>query len=208
VVREVLAGTRPFDDPAVVAGGRMLAELLDRGCIDRGQAAALDGGQMQAAFWRGAAAMTVVPQGSMIDARLDGTDTSHFGSFPMPSANGRPAVPTAGLAVSWVVNDSTRSLSAVQAWVRWLASEEYLELSAKHGRTLVPAQRVPAGVQLDAGIRDALGKVAQGTGFNPSVYLQEGAKQAWYDAVQGLVTGRMTPERAMAGVRDAIEEAR
>lgn len=208
VVREVLAGTRPFDDPAVVAGGRMLAELLERGCIDRGQAAALDGGQMQAAFWRGAAAMTVVPQGSAIDARLDGNDTSHFGSFPMPSANGEQAIPTAGLAVSWVVNDSTRSLSAVQAWVRWLASEDYLALTAKHGRTLVPAQQVPAGVQLDPGIRDSLEKVAKGTGFNPSVYLQEGAKQAWYDAVQGLVTGRMTPEQAMAGVREAIEEAR
>ncbi|WP_433159244.1 ABC transporter substrate-binding protein [Kribbella sp. CA-247076] len=209
LMSDILAGSASFADPAVVTGGRMLAELIERGCVDGGQAAALDGGQAQAAFWRGGGAMTVVPQGSMADARQDGVDVSAYGAFPMPPRDAEAeALPTAGLALSWVVNKSTKSRSAVVEWLRWLASPEYLELTAAEGRTLVPAQVVPAGLKLDPAVQDGLDKVAKGTGFNPSVYLPDAAKEAWYQAVQGLLTRRLSPERAMQAVQDELAASR
>jgi raffinose/stachyose/melibiose transport system substrate-binding protein len=208
-MQDILAGTGSFADPAVVTGGQMLAELIDRGCVDGGQSAALDGGQASAAFWRGGGAMTVVPQGSMADARQDGIDVSGYGAFPMPPRDSEAeALPTAGLALSWVVNKSTKSRSAVVEWLRWLASPEYLALTAAKGRTLVPSQVVPAGLKLDPAVQDGLDKVAKGTGFNPSVYLPDAAKEAWYQAVQGLLTRRLSPERAMQGVQDKLAAGR
>ena len=206
---EIIYGDRSFADPAVVAGGQAMVELLERGCLDGRQAAALDGGQADAAFWRGAAAMTVIPQGSMVEAERDGTDVSSYAAFPMPPREaGADALPTAGLAVSWVVNNSTRSLSAVNAWLSFISSAEYLELTAQHRRTLVPAQKVPADLELEPSVRESLEKVAQGTGFNPSVYLPEAAKEAWYQAVQGLITGRTTPDKAMKAVQDKLAATR
>ncbi|GAB3837303.1 ABC transporter substrate-binding protein [Kribbella italica] len=208
-MRDVIAGSGSFADPSIVRGGQMLADLLDKGCLDGEQAAALDGGQAEAAFWRGGGGMIVVPQGSMANARQDGVDVASYGSFPMPTTvPGAEALPTAGLALSWVVNNSTKSRSAVVEWLRWLASPEYLALTAQHGRTLVPAQVVPAGITLDPAVADGLEKVAKGTGFNPSVYLPDAAKEAWYQAVQGLLTGRISPEQAMRAVQDKLEASR
>jgi len=208
-MRDILAGSGAFDDPAVVTGGQMLADLIERGCLDGGQAAALDGGQAEAAFWRGSGAMIVVPQGSMANARQDGVDVSGFGAFPMPRRDASTeAVPTAGLALSWVVNKSTKSRSAVVEWLRWLASPEYLAMTAAKGRTLVPAQVVPAGLTLDPAVQDGVEKVAKGTGFNPSVYLPDAAKEAWYQAVQGILTRRLSPERAMQGVQEKLAAGR
>lgn len=206
---EIVNGSGSFADPAVVRGGQMLADLLGKGCLDGGQAAALDGGQAQASFWKGGGAMTVVPQGSMADARQDGIDVSQYGAFPMPPVDsGAEALPTSGLALSWVVNKSTKSRSAVVEWLRWLASPEYLKLTAAKGRTLVPAQIVPPGTALDPAVQDGLEKVAKGTGYNPSVYLPDAAKEAWYQAVQGLLTGRTSPEKAMQAVQDKMGASR
>ncbi|MFG1627612.1 ABC transporter substrate-binding protein [Kribbella sp. NPDC049227] len=206
---DIINGSGSFDDPAVVQGGQMLADLIQRGCLDGGQAAALDGGQAESAFWRGGGGMIVVPQGSMANARQDGVDVSGFGSFPMPPREpGVEALPTSGLALSWVVNNSTKSRSAVIEWLRWLASPEYLALTAAKGRTLVPAQVVPAGTRLDPAVQDGLEKVAKGTGFNPSVYLPDAAKEAWYQAVQGILTRRLSPEHAMQGVQEKLAAGR
>ncbi|HEY3563185.1 MAG TPA: extracellular solute-binding protein [Kribbella sp.] len=206
---EIINGSGSFADPAVVRGGQMLADLIGKGCLDGGQAAALDGGQAQASFWKGGGAMTVVPQGSMADARQDGIDVSQYGAFPMPPVDaGAEALPTSGLALSWVVNRSTKSRSAVVEWLRWLASPEYLKLTAAKGRTLVPAQIVPPGTALDPAVQDGLEKVAKGTGYNPSVYLPDAAKEAWYQAVQGLLTRRTTPDKAMQGVQGKLGASR
>ncbi len=203
-MREIIYDDEPFDQDAVVRAAEMLTELIDNGCIDAGQAAALDGAQAEAGFWRGNGAMVVQPQGPIIEERHDGADVSHFGAFPMPPVDPTdPARPTAGLALSWIASNSTRSASAVEAWLAWVSSEDYLALTAENGGTLVPAQVVPDGIEVAPAIRDALDKTADGSGYNPSVYLNEAAKQAWYDAVQGLISGSAEPAPAMRAVEDA-----
>jgi raffinose/stachyose/melibiose transport system substrate-binding protein len=206
---EVIYGDGAFDQPAIVRGGEMLRELVEAGCIDAGQAAALDQEQAEAAFLAGEAAMTVMPQGPMAELRAEGGDVSRFDSFPMPALQpGVTAVPTAGLALSWVVPADTDAKSAVYEWLDWVSSEEYLQLAADSGMTLAPSRVVPDGASLDPAIQDAVDALATDPGYNPSVYLSASAKDAWYQAVQGLLTGGTSPNAAMAGVQAELEKSR
>lgn len=209
LMTEVIYGDGAFDQPAIVRGGKLLKDLLDAGHLDGRQTAALDGGQATAAFLKGDAAMIVIPQSAVANAAFDGEKVDHLGAFPMPPVEtGKPALPTAGLAVSWVVNNETKARSAVGAWLDWISSEDYLRLAAKNGLTLVPARKVPKGIEMHPVVADGLAKVQGGAGYNPSVYLPDLAKDAWYQAVQGIVTGNLTPEKAMRDVQRELVIAR
>ncbi|MBM7789286.1 ABC transporter substrate-binding protein [Tenggerimyces flavus] len=209
LMTEVIYGDGAFDDPSIVQGGQLLKDLLDAGYLDGRQAAALDGEQANAAFLKGSAAMIVVPQSQVADAAYDGEKVDHLGAFPMPPTEaGMPALPTAGLAVSWVVNNATKARSAVAAWLDWISSEDYLRLAAKNGLTLVPSLKLPAGITMHPIVADGFAKSRAGTGYNPSVYLPDTAKDAWYQAVQGIITGSLTPQQAMADVQRELVTAR
>lgn len=209
VMADVIYADGAFDQPAIVRGGTMLRDLIDAGCIDAGQAAALDQEQAEAAFLTGEAAMTVMPQGALAEQRAEGADVSRFGVFPMPAVEpGTDPAPTAGLAHSWVVTAGTDSRDAAYAWLDWVSSEQYLQLAVANGMTLAPARTVPAGVALDPAVQNAVDELSAGAGYNPSVYLPAAVKDAWYQAVQGIVTGSATPEAAMAGVQAELEKSR
>lgn len=208
-MEEVIYGEGAFDQPSIVRGGTMLRDLITAGCIDAGQAAALDQEQAQAAFLNGEAAMSVLPQGALAERRAEGGDVSGFGAFPMPTPDaGAPAVPTAGLAHSWVLATGSDATDAAYAWFEWVSSPDYLKLAVANGMTLAPATVVPADVTLDPAVQDAVGELAKGAGYNPSVYLPAPVKDAWYQAVQGIITGSATPEAAMAQVQAALVESR
>lgn len=209
VMEDVIYGDGRFDQEAIVRGGEMLRALLEQGCIDGGQAAALDNEQAQAAFLNGSAAMIVMPQGPLAELRAEGGDVSPFAAFPMPTPDsGIAALPTAGLAHSWVMAAETDAQSAAREWLQWVSSEDYLQAVAEEGMTLAPALVVPESVTLDPSIQDAVDKIADGAGYNPSVYVSAAAKDAWYQAVQGLITGSMSAQEAMANVQVALEENR
>lgn len=204
VMADVIYGDGAFDQEAIVRGAQMLQQLIESGCIDGGEAAALDAEQAEAAFLNGSAAMTVMPQGPLAEQEAAGTDVSSFGAFPMPTPDpGLAAVPTAGLAHSWVMAAGTDAESAAAEWFDWVSSEDYLQIVAEEGMSLVPALQVPDSVPLDPWIQDAVDKLKEGAGFNPSVYVSAEAKDAWYQAVQGIITGSTSPQEAMAGVQAA-----
>lgn len=206
---EVVYGDGDFTAPDFIRAAEMLKQLVDEEYISGMEAAALEGEQAQAAFGQGQGGMTVQQQSFPISLATDGIDTSNIGSFVMPSRNeGQPAIPTAGLAHSWVLNASTQNLEAAEAWLEWVISDEYLQLAYENGGGLVPARIVPDSVTLPPAVQDAAEKVEEGAGYNPSVYLPAGGTQAWYAAMQNLITGQATPEEAMAGVQEALEEAR
>ncbi len=206
---EVVYGDGDFTQPDFIRAAEMLKQLVDEEYISGMEAAALEGEQAQAAFGQGQGGMTVQQQSFPITLATDGIDTTNIGSFVMPSRNeGQPAIPTAGLAHSWVLNASTENLEAAEAWLEWVISDDYLQLASENGGGHVPARIVPEGITLPPAVQDAADKVADGAGYNPSVYLPAGGTQAWYAAMQNLITGQASPEEAMGGVQEALEEAR
>lgn len=206
---EVVYGDGDFTQPDFIRAAEMLKQLVDEEYISGMEAAALEGEQAQAAFGQGQGGMTVQQQSFPITLATDGIDTSNIGSFVMPTRReGEESVPTAGLAHSWVLNASTENLEAAEAWLEWVMSDEYLQLAYENGGGLVPARIVPEGITLPPSVQDAAEKIESGAGYNPSVYLPAGGTQAWYAAMQNLITGQASPEEAMGGVQEALEEAR
>ncbi len=209
LMTQVIYSDGDFTHPDILRGAEMLKHLVDENYINGLEAAALEGEQAQAAFAQGQGGMTVQQQSFPINLANDGVDTSNIGSFVMPSRmEGEPSVPTAGLAHSWVINASTENLEAAEAWLEWVISDEYLRLAYENGGGLVPARIVPDGITLPPSVQDAADKVESGAGYNPSVYLPGRGTQAWYAAMQNLITGQASPEEAVAGVQEALEEAR
>lgn len=209
LMTEVIYGDGDFTHPDILRAAEMLKELVDANYINGLEAAALEGAQAQAAFGQGQGGMTVQQQSFPISLANDGIDTSRIGSFVMPSRReGETSIPTAGLAHSWVLNASTENLEAAEAWLEWVTSDEYLRLAYENGGGLVPARIVPDDIELPPAVQDAAEKVEAGAGYNPSVYLPAGGTAAWYTAMQNLITGQASPEEAVAGVQEALEEAR
>lgn len=206
---EIIYEDAPFDQEEVVRGGQMLADLVDNGCLDGQEAAALDWPQSTAEFFNDSAAMTVMPQGPLVGAD-EGIDTSKFDSFLIPSRDDdRDAAPTAGVAHSWVVNADAAGSPAVEAWINWITSEDYLRIATEQGAELAPARNVPDDLELNPFMQEAV-QILQSTdpGFNPSVYLPAEGTAAWYEAVTGILTGQTSPEDAMANVEAALAGTR
>ena len=209
VMTEVIYGDGDFTHPDILRAAEMLKTLVDEDYINGLEAAALEGEQAEAAFANGQGAMTVNAQGLPINLERDGVDVSFIDAFLIPSLNeGQPPAPSAGLAHSWVINASTQNQEAAEAWLEWVISDEYLQVAIDNGGALVPARIVPDSITLPAPIQDASEKLANGAGYNPSVYLPTAAKDAWYAALQMIITGQASPEEAVAGVQEALEESR
>jgi raffinose/stachyose/melibiose transport system substrate-binding protein len=205
VMTDVIYGDGKFDQEQIILGAEMLKELVDNNYVNGKEAASIDQNQAQAAFLSEQAAMNFSPQGMIAKARKEGTDVSKFGSFLLPSREeGRPSRPSAGLAHSWIISESTKNMAAAERWLDWVSSEDYARVAAENGGTLVPVVKLPIDIKLDPAIEDATKKLENGAGYNPSVYLPAKAKDAWYAAAEGIITGSITPEDGMKGVEKEL----
>lgn len=206
---EVIYGEGDFTQPNFVRAAELLKQLVDEGYINGLEAAALEGDQAQAAFGQAQGAMIVLAQGQVISLGRDGVDLNTIGSFLLPSLNeGQAPAPTAGLATSWIISADTENREAAEAWLEWAASDDFLRIDVENGGFLVPARKVPDGVVLPPTMQDAVDKLAHGAGYNPSVYFAAAAKDAWYAALQMIITGQASPEQALADVQTALVESR
>lgn len=202
---EAIYGEGRVDGPDFVRAAQMLKELVDNGYLDGEEALALDGEQAEAAFLNEQGAMMVAGQGIITSGEADGMDVSMFKSFIFPSINGEDTIPTAGLAHSWIVSANTDNEEAVQKWLDWVSSKEYLEVTSENGAGLVPVLEAAKEIDIAPSIEDAINKYESGAGYNPSVYLPAKAKTAWYSAVQEIVSGSTTPEEAMKHMQSELE---
>lgn len=206
---EVIFGNGKFDQKEIILAGEMLKQLVDNGYLNGKEASAIDQAQAQAAFLNGQAAMTFSSQGFIASERKKGNDVSKFDTFLVPSREaGRPARPSAGLAHSWIVNATTKNVPAAEKWLDWVSSEEYLQIAAAAGGSLVPVIEAASKVKNDPAIEAAGVMLKNGAGYNPSVYLPAKAKDAWYAAAEGIVTGRMAPADAMKMVEVELAKAK
>ena len=206
---EVIYGEGDFTAPDFLRAAEMLKQLVDEEYINGLEAAALEGEQAEAAFGQGQGAMIVLAQGQVLGLGRDGVDLDNIGSFLLPSRNeGQDPAPTSGLATSWVINADAEQQDAAKDWLEWTASDACLRITIESGGFLVPARTIPDDVTLPAVMQDAVDKLAGGSGYNPSVYFPAVAKDAWYAALQMIITEQASPEEAVQSVQDALVEGR
>ncbi|TDF98087.1 ABC transporter substrate-binding protein [Paenibacillus piri] len=206
---DVIYGSGKFDQKEIIMGGEMLKQLVDGGYVNGKEASAIDQAQAQAALINSQAAMTISSQGFIASERKKGTDVSKFDSFLLPSREaGRPARPSAGLAHSWVISAATKNKDAAEKWLEWVSSEEYLNIAAQSGGSLVPVVEAAGKVKNDPAIEAASEMLKNGAGYNPSVYLPAKAKDAWYAAADGIVTGTAAPAEAFKAIEAEMVKAK
>jgi raffinose/stachyose/melibiose transport system substrate-binding protein len=208
---EVIYKGASFNTDPFKLGFEMLKELKDKGYINGQEALAMDMFEAASGFYHGQYAMFATNQALLLSAKKGdgGIDTSKYGSFVLTSREqGRSGLPTAGVASSWVVSASASNekLPAIEKWINYVSSQDYLKVSFKNGSGFIPALKdIPSDLNLDPLVVDPINKSKNGVGFNPSVYLTGSGKTAWYAALQAVVGGAMTPEEAVKSVDKAIQ---
>jgi len=207
VASDVLYGDGPWDQPAMIKAAQVLKQWFDAGYMDAATVSALDSKQEQAAFYAGGGAMSFLGNTHVLQAQANGqADPANFDVFPLPSPNPDQApAATAGIGSSWVMNPGTKVPEAAKKWLEWAASEDFAKLMVESGGGSVPARILPADVKALPLMQNAIAQ-APTAGYNPSVVVGARTKDAWYAAGQGIASGQLTPEAAMANLQAAKEQ--
>ena len=209
---EVIYGNGSFNTPEFIQGFKMLKQLADLGIIDRQKALALGGSSQIQYIVDEIAAMSALPIAHIMTGQAEGNDMNRFGSFVLPTTEaGRPGRPTSGFAHGWVVASTVpdNKMPAVVKFLDFISSQEYTRNAFNGGATLIsPLKEMPADIILHPLLQDARDKLELGAGYNPSVYFPASAVTAWYEALQGVVAGTMTPEVAALRIHHAFEKER
>lgn len=206
IASDVLYGDGRWDQPAMVKAAQTLKDWFDAGYMDAATATALDSKQEQAMFYAGGGAMNFLGNTHLLQAQASGqAGPDVFGVFPMPSPNpGQAPAATGGIGSSWVMNPGTRVPEAAKKWLAWAGSPDFASLMVGSGGGSVPARILPAGVEAAPLMQNAIAQ-APTAGYNPSVVVGARTKDAWYAAAQGIASGQLTPEQAMADLQTAKE---
>lgn len=203
---EIIYEEASFEQPDVIRGFEMLEELVTGPCIDGPTAAAIDYNQSFASFYNNQAAMVAGNEFVLIGAVDSDVDISQFGSFAIPPRDGGgDVVYSGGMGKSWVLNAESTEREAALAWLAWVTTDEYLNIVVDAG-SYIPAARLPDGAELAPSLARTGEILAnEELGYNPSNYFSGAGTQAWYEALQSLVIGEITPAEAAAAVQQALE---
>lgn len=209
LMTDVFAGDASFTDPKIVAGLQALNDLVDAGYIDGPTALAFKYDEALAAFMGGQYGMMAMAQAQPLQLKLTSdVDVSGLEAFTLPAFDSSmPSIPTAGTAVSWVVNAASKAdPAAIEAWMAFVSSDEYVTAMLSNGSNYVPAVASDwaSFAEPPALIAQSNAELAKGVGYNPSVYLPGAGGPAWFTAIQGVVSGSMTPEEAAASVDEGM----
>lgn len=200
-----------FDQNEIINAGKMLKELVDKGYIKGKEALAIEHNQALPSFYSGQSAMVAIPQNVLLSVATKGEDVSKYGAFVFPSTEeGRPGRPSAGLATSWVVNANLakNKIPSIEKFLDFVSSQEYQNIAFKNGGTVIPVLAQLPDVQYPPIMQDAIDKLTNGAGYNPSVYLAGKAKDEWFASLQGIVANEVTPEEAMKKIQKALEASK
>ncbi|UCZ52882.1 extracellular solute-binding protein [Bacillus shivajii] len=214
VMLEAMAGTEKLEeiffedgkwnDPEVVEVATAMTEWLDKGYISQ-DAVTLQETDSKFKFLNKQAAIYTGGTYLITDLAEEGLHDS-VGFFMAPSfIDGEEAKPTGGIGQSWVVPTGANNEDAAELWLDYILSSDYAEIVYSFpDYNFILASTASMDVEpVGDVLRDAAIDVADGSGYNPSVFIGVETGEAYFQNLQGLVGDLTTPEEAM----NAIEEA-
>ena len=199
-----------FLDGPWIQAQEMFLDFFDRGFYNS-DIVALDGNEAMIGFVTRQAAMVVANQGSFMHHFEEGSlEASDISSFAMPSYIGETAIPTAGMAHSWVMNIDAAERDAALLFLDYVASMDYqVKLASMNAwRYGIGAIMIPdlAALNLHPIVEQAFEQLAFGTGYNPSVYLQGDLRAVYFETNQELFT-RIRTAHEIAEILQETKEA-
>ncbi|MBL8833381.1 MAG: extracellular solute-binding protein [Rhodospirillales bacterium] len=207
-VGEVVAGKRPWTDPAIVASAQRVIDLVERGALAKDMVA-LDLDAAARLFFTKRAAFMFAGPWFTSNARRAGYDLDKAGFMPLPVDPGQgESLPTGGVGWSWMVSAKSKQTDLALRWIDYIVSQEVMVKRATHASNWMVFPQALPGLQPSTPILKTIFDSAnKGVGYNPSVYIPGNVVEAYLQAITGLVGGQVNAKDAMAGIQVQAERA-
>ncbi|MNI28423.1 Multiple sugar-binding protein precursor [compost metagenome] len=201
VVENLIYGDGKWNDPALVKAAETLDEWVKKGFIPK-ESVTLTQPDSKFQFLSKQVAME--SDGTYLISDLaDQKVEDSVGSFTMPSfIDGAKTSPTGGIGLTWVVPTKAQDQDLAEIWLNFILSKDYSSIVLGDPTyNLIPAAKSSEGIE-PAGkvLAQAIKDIAGGFGYNPTVFIGTEAKEAYYQNLQGLVGGLVTPKQAMDNI--------
>lgn len=209
-VADALFGSGKWDQPAFVQAAQVLGDWNKKQYIAPATTALTDQESVPV-FVNKQAATYCVGTWAIPTYTDQNADLANIDSFVTPKITPTgSALPTGGFGNSWVIAAESKNPAAAAAWIDYLFSDDVVKLNFDNPRNgNIPTVNVPTGVvpktPLLSKAVDTLARV--GSGYNPSVHLPAAVTSVYFESLQGIVTGLLAPEKAMANIEAARVKA-
>lgn len=214
VMLEAMAGTEKMEeiiyedgkwnDPEIIEVAEELVEWKENGYISK-DAVTLQETDAKFNFLNKQAGIYTAGTYLITDIAAENLQ-DNIGFFMAPAFNeGQTSNPTGGIGQSWVIPADATNPDYAEIWLNFILSVDYAEvvygfedynfiLASSTSMEVTPVGEV---------LKQAVENVETDSGYNPSVFVGVETSEAYFQSLQGLVGGLISPEEAM----DQIEEA-
>jgi raffinose/stachyose/melibiose transport system substrate-binding protein len=208
-VSQLIYGDGKWDQPAMVQAAQTLQDWVKKQYIPAA-AVTLTDDQAIPLFINKKAATYCVGTWFIQTMHDQKADATNVDTYPMPPLTpAGKALPTGGFGSSWVVAANAKNLDTALKFLDYHESNDVVALRyADPASGDITAVKAPSDIKPTPLLAKAMGILQQsGTGYNPSVYILATIKDAYYNAIQGLLTGQIAPDKAMASIQAAKVKA-
>ncbi|WP_413374994.1 ABC transporter substrate-binding protein [Alkalihalobacillus sp. 1P02AB] len=206
-LEEILYGEGSWNDHEIVQVAEALVEWVDKGFIPQ-EAVTLTEADSKFKFLNKQAAIYTGGTYLITDLAQENLQDS-VGYFMMPSfLEGNTARPTGGIGQSWVIPTEAENVKAAETWVKFILSVDYAEVVYSYSdynfilASTAAMDVVPAGNVLKTAAND----VQDGSGYNPSVFIGVETGESYFQNLQGLVGGLISPQAAMDNIEEGAKK--
>lgn len=200
-VENLIYGNGKWNDPGIVKAAETMEDWVKKGFIPK-EAVTLTQADSKFAHLSKKAAIEF--DGTyLISDIADQKLEDSVAAFTLPSfIDGKKTSPTGGIGLTWVIPTKAEDQDLAEVWLNFVLSKEFSSIVLGDPTyNLIPASKSsasiePAGKVLAQAIKD----IEAGSGYNPSVFIGSEAKEAYYQNLQGLVGGLVSPKQAMDNI--------
>ncbi len=206
-MQNLFFGDLHWNDPMIVEAAGTLKDWVDAGYIDK-EAASLDDLDARARFLNDKHLIYVASTWLILDIVAENA-VDKFDLAPIPTfTEGQVAFPVGGLGQSWFVPAKVDDPDLSAKWLNFVLTKEYAEVTAQEmsGSDLLASKAAfetsPVNPLLAKGIKS----IADGSGFNPSVFLGPATEEAFNQNLIGIIGGLVSTEDAMNNIEAAAQK--
>jgi len=131
-----------------------------------------------------------------------------LGTFALPSQIGEVACATGGLGRTYAVPSGVEDTKGAVMWFDFVLSEEFAQMMAEdETNNCIYASKAFFEIESKSPLLQAAKEAVSGVaGRNPSVFIGTETKNAYFQNLQGIVAGIVTPEEAAANIQEGQDK--
>jgi len=196
---EILYGAGRWDQPAVIEAADRIKQLIDLGYLTR-DALAQDMPAVQAGFAAGRYAMWTTGTWQLIGLERSRADNPAFDYdyFFLPPINTALKAPqiAGGIGGGFSISAKAKDLEASTIWIDFLMSPAAQKIWYEVFFNAAPTPFDPAKTNLPQVPRKAMQLIAHGQelGYNVSVVIPNNVVEVYWNGLQGIMSGQLTPK--------------